>query len=175
MPPAPRPARAAPCARPHAGQSHRCRPRPVNLGYHAHRYTQPLRAAGPVPHLAIAAEILREQHTPGEDWLLAIGRYHRPAGGHRGALPAQCASAPDPRARPRRSRSNPPGHHHAMNHRPHRRHRAAVHDHRLRPDRLRAADRRRRPRRRLRAAVLPAAESPAGSGRTAGPDASPRG
>ncbi|HHW62943.1 MAG TPA: lytic transglycosylase domain-containing protein, partial [Rhodocyclaceae bacterium] len=30
---------------------------------------------------AIAAEILREQHTPGEDWLLAIGRYHRPAGG----------------------------------------------------------------------------------------------
>ena len=28
-----------------------------------------------------AAEILREQHTPGEDWLLAIGRYHRPAGG----------------------------------------------------------------------------------------------
>src|SRR3546814_1428810 len=44
-------------------------------------------------------------------------------------------------------------------HRPHSRHRAAVHDHRLRPDRLRAADRRRRPRRRLRAAVLPVAES----------------
>ena len=38
-----------------------------------------------------------------------------PPAGTRGALPAQCASAPDPRARPRRSRSNPPGHH-AMNH-----------------------------------------------------------
>src|SRR3546814_18973522 len=35
--------------------------------------------------------------------------------GTRSALPAQCASAPDPRDRPRRSRSNPPGHH-AMNH-----------------------------------------------------------
>ena len=23
----------------------------------------------------------KEQHSPGEDWLLAIGRYHRPAGG----------------------------------------------------------------------------------------------
>jgi len=33
----------------------------VNLGYHAHRYL--------------------EQHTPGEDWMVAIGRYHRPAGG----------------------------------------------------------------------------------------------
>ena len=31
--------------------------------------------------LAIAATILREHHTPGEEWLLAIGRYHRPAGG----------------------------------------------------------------------------------------------
>jgi hypothetical protein len=31
--------------------------------------------------MAVAAEILKEQHTPGEDWLLAIGRYHRPAGG----------------------------------------------------------------------------------------------
>ncbi len=25
--------------------------------------------------------LLKEQHTTGEDWLLAIGRYHRPAGG----------------------------------------------------------------------------------------------
>jgi len=32
-------------------------------------------------HLRIAADILKEQHTPGEDWLLAVGRYHRPAGG----------------------------------------------------------------------------------------------
>ena len=53
----------------------------VNLGYHTHRYTQPCELLDPYRNLAIAAEILREQHTPGEDWLLAIGRYHRPAGG----------------------------------------------------------------------------------------------
>ncbi|KDD44218.1 MAG: lytic transglycosylase [Gammaproteobacteria bacterium HGW-Gammaproteobacteria-9] len=53
----------------------------VNLGYHAQRYAQPCELLDPYRNLAIAAEILREQHTPGEDWLLAIGRYHRPAGG----------------------------------------------------------------------------------------------
>ncbi|TVO63303.1 transglycosylase SLT domain-containing protein [Denitromonas ohlonensis] len=53
----------------------------VNLGYHAHRYAQPCELLDPYRNLAIAAEILREQHVPGEDWLLAIGRYHRPAGG----------------------------------------------------------------------------------------------
>ena len=53
----------------------------VNLGYHTHRYTQPCELLDPYRNLAIAAEILREQYTPGEDWLLAIGRYHRPAGG----------------------------------------------------------------------------------------------
>ena len=55
--------------------------RQVNLGYHSHRYTHPCELLDPYRNLAIAAEILREQHTPGEDWLLAIGRYHRPAGG----------------------------------------------------------------------------------------------
>ena len=53
----------------------------VNLGYHAHRYDQPCELLDPYRNLAVAAEILKEQHTPGEDWLLAIGRYHRPAGG----------------------------------------------------------------------------------------------
>jgi len=53
----------------------------VNLGYHAHRYEQPCELLDPYRNLAIAAEILQEQHTPGEDWLVAIGRYHRPAGG----------------------------------------------------------------------------------------------
>ncbi|MDO9499725.1 lytic transglycosylase domain-containing protein [Falsiroseomonas sp.] len=52
-----------------------------NLGYHAHRDAQPCELLDPYRNLAIAAEILREQHIPGEDWLLAIGRYHRPAGG----------------------------------------------------------------------------------------------
>ncbi|MBV6791555.1 transglycosylase SLT domain-containing protein [Xanthomonas euvesicatoria] len=53
----------------------------VNLGHQRHRYRQPCDLLDPYRNLAIAAEILREQHTPGEDWLLAIGRYHRPAGG----------------------------------------------------------------------------------------------
>ncbi len=53
----------------------------VNLGYQAHRYSAPCDLLDPYRNLAIAADILREQHAPGEDWLLAIGRYHRPAGG----------------------------------------------------------------------------------------------
>lgn len=53
----------------------------VNLGHHAHRYVHPCELLDPYRNLAIAAEILQEQHTAGEDWLVAIGRYHRPAGG----------------------------------------------------------------------------------------------
>ena len=53
----------------------------INLGYQRHRYDYPCDLLDPYRNLALAAEILREQHTPGEDWLLAIGRYHRPAGG----------------------------------------------------------------------------------------------
>ncbi|EMQ8858231.1 transglycosylase SLT domain-containing protein [Pseudomonas aeruginosa] len=53
----------------------------INLGYHKHRFASPCDLLDPYRNLAIAAEILNEQHTPGEDWLLAIGRYHRPAGG----------------------------------------------------------------------------------------------
>lgn len=53
----------------------------VNLGYQEHRYHAPCDLLDPYRNLAIAADILREQHLPGEDWLLAIGRYHRPAGG----------------------------------------------------------------------------------------------
>lgn len=53
----------------------------VNVGYHAHRYVHPCELLDPYRNLAIAAEILREQYTAGEDWLVAIGRYHRPAGG----------------------------------------------------------------------------------------------
>ena len=39
----------------------------VNLGYHAHRYAHPCDLLDPYRNLAIAAEILQEQHTPGED------------------------------------------------------------------------------------------------------------
>jgi len=53
----------------------------INLGYHQRRYASACDLLDPYRNLAIAAAILREQHTSGEDWLLAIGRYHRPAGG----------------------------------------------------------------------------------------------
>ncbi|EJV1369467.1 TPA: transglycosylase SLT domain-containing protein [Pseudomonas aeruginosa] len=53
----------------------------INLGYHKHRYATACDLLDPYRNLAIAAEILKEQYVPGEDWLLAIGRYHRPAGG----------------------------------------------------------------------------------------------
>ena len=53
----------------------------INLGYQARRYAAPCDLLDPHRNLAVAADILREQHVDGEDWLLAIGRYHRPAGG----------------------------------------------------------------------------------------------
>lgn len=53
----------------------------INLGYQKHRYSQPCELLDPSTNLQIAAAILREQYRPGEDWLLAMGRYHRPAGG----------------------------------------------------------------------------------------------
>lgn len=63
----------------------------VNAGYHAHRVQQPCALLDPYRNLGIAAEILHEQHRPGEDWMTAVGRYHRPAGGppaarYRGAV-----------------------------------------------------------------------------------------
>ncbi|MFN9588622.1 MAG: lytic transglycosylase domain-containing protein, partial [Pseudomonadaceae bacterium] len=53
----------------------------INLGYQRHRYRQVCDVLDPYRNLALAAAILREQHSPGDNWLLAIGRYHRPAGG----------------------------------------------------------------------------------------------
>jgi soluble lytic murein transglycosylase-like protein len=53
----------------------------INLGYQKRHYRHPCDLLDPYRNLAIAATILREQHTPGDDWLFAIGRYHRPAGG----------------------------------------------------------------------------------------------
>lgn len=53
----------------------------INLGHQRHRYRHPCDLLAPYRNLAIAAAILREHHTPGADWLIAIGRYHRPAGG----------------------------------------------------------------------------------------------
>lgn len=53
----------------------------INLGYQKHRYRRPCDLLDPYTNLQVAAAILREQYTPGENWLLAMGRYHRPAGG----------------------------------------------------------------------------------------------
>ena len=51
----------------------------INYGYHAERIAAPCDLLDPYLNLSIAAEILREQHREGEDWLVAIGRYHAPA------------------------------------------------------------------------------------------------
>jgi hypothetical protein len=151
----------------------------VNLGYHAHRYEHPCDLLDPYRNLAIAADILLEQHTPGEDWMVAIGRYHRPAGGEPAAryrrsvhrhLPACWGRTPPflPTLSPG------PAHHeaHPASHDPgtvvgHRRHRA------ISPpahpgDRVPSADRRRGPWWRLGLAVLPGFES---TGRGPGPAA----
>jgi len=53
----------------------------INLGYHRQRYASACDLLDPYRNLAIAAEILKEHHATGEDWLLSVGRYHRPAGG----------------------------------------------------------------------------------------------
>lgn len=53
----------------------------INVGYHVHRVTHPCKLLDPYQNLVIAAAILREQYKPGEGWLNAVGRYHRPAGG----------------------------------------------------------------------------------------------
>lgn len=53
----------------------------INLGYQRERFPDPCDALDPYRNLDAAASILREQHVAGEDWLVAVGRYHRPAGG----------------------------------------------------------------------------------------------
>ena len=53
----------------------------INLGYQRERFADPCDALDPYRNLDAAASILREQHIAGEDWLVAVGRYHRPAGG----------------------------------------------------------------------------------------------
>lgn len=53
----------------------------INFRYHGHRVKEPCELLDPYRNLAIAAAILREHHTAGDDWLIAIGHYHRPAGG----------------------------------------------------------------------------------------------
>lgn len=53
----------------------------TNLGYHGERFSSPCDALDPYRNLAVTATLLREHHAATGDWILAAGRYHRPAGG----------------------------------------------------------------------------------------------
>lgn len=53
----------------------------INVGFHGGRVSDPCALLDPYRNLALTAVILSEQHSPGDHWLVAIGRYHRPAGG----------------------------------------------------------------------------------------------
>lgn len=53
----------------------------ISVKYHGQRVQHPCELLDPYRNLSVAARILHEQHRHGEDWLLAVGRYHRPAGG----------------------------------------------------------------------------------------------
>ncbi|TNB81562.1 lytic transglycosylase domain-containing protein [Pseudomonas sp. Fig-3] len=53
----------------------------TNLGYHPDRYPSACDALDPRANLAVTAELLREHYVNTGDWVVAAGRYHRPAGG----------------------------------------------------------------------------------------------
>lgn len=53
----------------------------INVGYHGHRVSKPCDLLNPYLNLSIAGKILTEQHRPGQDWLITMGKYHSPANG----------------------------------------------------------------------------------------------
>lgn len=53
----------------------------INVGYNRHRFAYPCELLDPYRNLDIAADILNEHYSRCHDWLGAIGRYRRPAGG----------------------------------------------------------------------------------------------
>ncbi|AFO50047.1 MULTISPECIES: lytic transglycosylase [Pseudomonas] len=53
----------------------------TNLGYHPDRYRSACEALDPRANLAVTAELLRAHYADSGDWVVAAGRYHRPAGG----------------------------------------------------------------------------------------------
>ena len=55
----------------------------INLGHQRRFYREPCELLHPRKNLEVAATLLSEQHRSGEDWLMAAGRFHRPAGGPR--------------------------------------------------------------------------------------------
>lgn len=53
----------------------------INWGYHRQRFASPCAALDPYRNLAVAAALLQGHYRASGDWVLAAGRYHRPAGG----------------------------------------------------------------------------------------------
>lgn len=53
----------------------------IDVGYFGGRVAEPCDLLEPYRNLLLAATILKHYHEKGEDWMLAVGRYHRPAGG----------------------------------------------------------------------------------------------
>ncbi|CRI57807.1 transglycosylase [Pseudomonas sp. CCOS 191] len=53
----------------------------TNLGYYPERYPTACDALDPRSNLAVTADLLREHYADVGDWIVAAGRYHRPAGG----------------------------------------------------------------------------------------------
>lgn len=53
----------------------------LNLGYHGQRFSHACDALDPYRNLAVSAALLRDHHRATGNWVLAAGRYHRPAGG----------------------------------------------------------------------------------------------
>lgn len=64
----------------------------INYGYHAKRVTAPCDLLDPTINLKIAADLLKQHYRPNESWLMAMGRYHRPAGGSPAARYRQAAN-----------------------------------------------------------------------------------
>lgn len=70
----------------------------INLGYHKHRFTSPCDLLDPYRNLAIASEILKEQHIPGRTGCWRSAATTAPRGRARSPLPAERFPPPRPRA-----------------------------------------------------------------------------
>lgn len=53
----------------------------IDIGYYGNRVADPCDLLNPYRNLLLAAKILSHYHAAGGNWMIAIGRYHRPAGG----------------------------------------------------------------------------------------------
>ena len=53
----------------------------IDFSYYGDRVATPCDLLNPYLNLLLAARILNAFHREGDDWMLAVGRYHRPAGG----------------------------------------------------------------------------------------------